>query len=87
MRNLPPVARFTLPPASEMPPEKVEVALLPEIVVVAVPPMRSEPMLFVEVKVAAPAVSALVPMLIAPKPEPILPEVSVPTVRMEDWPA
>ena len=38
IRKLPPVARLTLPPASEIPPEKVEVALLPTMVGVAVPP-------------------------------------------------
>src|SRR3989338_7402454 len=43
MRKLPPVARFTLPLASVSPPEKVEVALLPTMLVVAVPPMESVP--------------------------------------------
>ena len=43
MRNAPPVARLTFPPAREMPPENVEVALLPWMVVVAEPPIATEP--------------------------------------------
>ena len=43
IKKLPLVARLTLPLASVMPPENVEVALLPTIVVVAVPPTESVP--------------------------------------------
>jgi len=39
MEKIPPVARLRLPEVRSIPPEKVEVALLPTIVVVADPPI------------------------------------------------